>query len=145
MANNNNFLNEIFSSDVFVKNNSNKKSSIYKRELFADMLDDQKKKLRRQLRKNLQNRFLATFLVVRKNETELKKLSQIWQEYAPKVYNNVNVICEANTDSDTQKLIKNFLECMAKFNGEKKAKTTPKKAKAKKETKVEETKEETKQ
>lgn len=142
---NNNFLNEIFSSDVFVKNNSNKKSSIYKRELFADMLDDQKKKLRRQLRKNLQNRFLATFLVVRKNETELKKLSQIWQEYAPKVYNNVNVICEANTDADTQKLIKNFLECMAKFEGEKKAKATPKKAKAKKETKVEETKEETKQ
>lgn len=145
MANNNNFLNEIFSSDVFVKNNSNKKSSIYKRELFENMLDDQKKKLRRQLRKNLQNRFLATFLVVRKNETELKKLSQIWQEYAPKVYNNVNVICEANTDSDTQKLIKNFLECMAKFGGEKKAKTTPKKSKAKKETKVEETKEEIKQ
>lgn len=140
---NNNFLNEIFSSDVFVKNNSNKKSSIYKRELFADMLDDQKKKLRRQLRKNLQNRFLATFLVVRKNETELKKLSQIWKEYAPKVYNNVNVICEANTDIDTQKLIKNFLECMAKFEGEKKEKTTTKKAK--KETKVEEIKKETKQ
>lgn len=107
-----NFLEELLTSDVFVKNSNRKKSSIYKRELFAGLLDDDKKKLRRKLRKTLQNKFLATFLTIRKNETELKKLSKIWIEYANKVYNNIDVVCESNTDLETQKLIKQFLESM---------------------------------
>lgn len=107
-----NFLDELLTNDVFVKNSNGKKSSIYKRELFAGLLDDDKKKLRRKLRKTLQNKFLATFLTIRKNETELKKLSKIWKEYANKVYNNIEVICESNTDIETQKLIKQFLESM---------------------------------
>lgn len=106
-----NFIDELLTSDVFVKSNG-KKSSIYKRELFAGLLDDDKKKLRRKLRKTLQNKFLATFLTIRKNETELKKLSKIWVEYANKVYNNIDVVCESNTDVETQKLIKQFLESM---------------------------------
>ena len=107
-----NFLDELLTNDVFVKNSNGKKSSIYKRELFNGMLDDDKKKLRRKLRKTLQNKFLATFLTIRKNETELKKLSKIWKEYANKVYNNIEVVCESNTDIETQKLIKQFLESM---------------------------------
>ena len=107
-----NFIDELLTSDVFVKNSNRKKSSIYKRELFAGLLDDDKKKLRRKLRKTLQNKFLATFLTIRKNETELKKLSKIWVEYANKVYNNIDVVCESNTDVETQKLIKQFLESM---------------------------------
>lgn len=107
-----NFINELLTSDVFAKNSTGKKSSIYKKELFAGLLDDDKKKLRRKLRKTLQNKFLATFLIIRKNETELKKLSKIWKEYANKVYNNVDVVCESNTDIETQKLIKQFLESM---------------------------------
>lgn len=107
-----NFLDELLTNDVFVKNSNGKKSSIYKRELFAGLLDDDKKKLRRKLRKTLQNKFLATFLTIRKNETELKKLSKIWKEYANKIYNNIEVVCESNTDIETQKLIKQFLESM---------------------------------
>lgn len=107
-----NFIDELLTSNVFVKNSNGKKSSIYKRELFAGLLDDDKKKLRRKLRKNLQNKFLATFLTIRKNETELKKLSEVWEEYANKVYNNIDVVCESNTDVETQKLIKQFLESM---------------------------------
>lgn len=107
-----NFIDELLTNDVFVKNSNGKKSSIYKRELFNGMLDDDKKKLRRKLRKTLQNKFLATFLTIRKNETELKKLSKIWKEYANKVYNNIEVVCESNTDIETQKLIKQFLESM---------------------------------
>lgn len=107
-----NYLDELLTNDVFVKNSNGKKSSIYKRELFNGMLDDDKKKLRRKLRKTLQNKFLATFLTIRKNETELKKLSKIWKEYANKVYNNIEVVCESNTDIETQKLIKQFLESM---------------------------------
>lgn len=107
-----NFLDELLTNDVFVKNSNGKKSSIYKRELFNGMLDDDKKKLRRKLRKTLQNKFLATFLTIRKNETELKKLSKIWKEYANKIYNNIEVVCESNTDIETQKLIKQFLESM---------------------------------
>lgn len=107
-----NYLDELLTNDVFVKNSNGKKASIYKRELFNGMLDDDKKKLRRKLRKILQNKFLATFLTIRKNETELKKLSKIWKEYANKVYNNIEVICESNTDIETQKLIKQFLEAM---------------------------------
>lgn len=107
-----NFLDELLTNDVFVKNSNGKKSSIYKRELFTGLLDDDKKKLRRRLRKTLQNKFLATFLTIRKNETELKKLSKIWIEYANKVYNNIEVVCESNTDIETQKLIKQFLESM---------------------------------
>lgn len=106
------FIDELLTSDVFVKNSNGKKSSIYKRELFAGLLDDDKKKLRRKLRKTLQNKFLATFLTIRKNETELFKLSKIWEEYANKVYNNIDVVCESNTDVETQKLIKQFLESM---------------------------------
>ena len=107
-----NFLDELLTNDVFVKNSNGKNSSIYKRELFAGLLDDDKKKLRRKLRKTLQNKFLATFLTIRKNETELKKLSKIWIEYANKVYNNIEIVCESNTDLETQKLIKQFLESM---------------------------------
>lgn len=107
-----NFIDELLTSEVFVKNSNRKKSSIYKRELFAGLLDDDKKKLRRKLRKTLQNKFLATFLTIRKNETELKKLSKIWIEYANKVYNNIDIVCESNTDIETQKLIKQFLESM---------------------------------
>lgn len=107
-----NYLDELLTNDVFVKNSNGKKSSIYNRELFNGMLDDDKKKLRRKLRKTLQNKFLATFLTIRKNETELKKLSKIWKEYANKVYNNIEVVCESNTDIETQKLIKQFLESM---------------------------------
>lgn len=107
-----NFLDELLTNDVFVKNSYGKKSSIYKRELFVGLLDDDKKKLRRKLRKTLQNKFLATFLTIRKNETELKKLSKIWIEYANKVYNNIDIVCESNTDLETQKLIKQFLESM---------------------------------
>ena len=107
-----NFIDELLTSDIFVKNSNGKKSSIYKRELFVGLLDDDKKKLRRKLRKTLQNKFLATFLTVRKNETELKKLSKIWEEYANKVYNNIDIVCESNTDIETQKLIKQFLESM---------------------------------
>lgn len=107
-----NFIDELLTNEVFVKNSNGKKSSIYKRELFAGLLDDDKKKLRRKLRKTLQNKFLATFLTIRKNETELKKLSKIWKEYANKVYNNIEVVCESNTDIETQKLIKQFLESM---------------------------------
>lgn len=107
-----NFLDELLTNDVFVKNSNGKKSSIYKRELFVGLLDDDKKKLRRKLRKTLQNKFLATFLTIRKNETELKKLSKIWAEYANKVYNNIDIVCESNTDLETQKLIKQFLESM---------------------------------
>lgn len=107
-----NFIDELLTSDVFVKNSKEKKSSIYKRELFTGLLDDDKKKLRRKLRKTLQNKFLATFLTIRKNETELKKLSKIWVEYANKVYNNIEIVCESNTDIETQKLINQFLESM---------------------------------
>lgn len=108
-----NFLDELLTNDVFVSNG--KKSSIYKRELFAGLLDDDKKKLRRKLRKTLQNKFLATFLTIRKNETELKKLSKIWIEYANKVYNNIGIVCESSTDLETQKLIKQFLESMKNY------------------------------
>lgn len=107
-----NFIDELLTNDVFVKNSNGKKSSIYKRELFNGMLDDDKKKLRRKLRKTLQNKFLATFLTIRKNDTELKKLSKIWVEFANKVYNNIDIVCESNTDIETQKLIKQFLESM---------------------------------
>lgn len=107
-----NYLDELLTNDVFVKNSNGKKSSIYKRELFVGLLDDDKKKLRRKLRKTLQNKFLATFLTIHKNETELKKLSKIWKEYANKVYNNIEIVCESNTDIETQKLIKQFLESM---------------------------------
>lgn len=107
-----NFIDELLTSDVFVNNSNGKKSSIYKRELFNGMLDDDKKKLRRKLRKTLQNKFLATFLTIRKNEVELKKLSKIWNEYANKVYNDISIICESNTDVETKKLIKQFLEAM---------------------------------
>lgn len=107
-----NFIDELLINDIFIKNSKEKKSSIYKRELFAGLLDDDKKKLRRKLRKTLQNKFLATFLTIRKNETELKKLSKIWVEYANKVYNNIEIVCESNTDIETQKLINQFLESM---------------------------------
>lgn len=107
-----NFIDELLTNEVFVKNSNGKKSSIYKRELFAGLLDDDKKKLRRKLRKTLQNKFLATFLTIRKNEVELKKLFKIWKEYANKVYNNIEVVCESNTDIETQKLIRQFLESM---------------------------------
>lgn len=107
-----NFIDELLTNEVFVKNSNGKKSSIYKRELFAGLLDDDKKKLRRKLRKTLQNKFLATFLTIRKNEVELEKLFKIWKEYANKVYNNIEVVCESNTDIETQKLIKQFLESM---------------------------------
>lgn len=93
--------------------NSNNRKSIYKRELFAECTDKEKKALRIKLRKKLYN-FFATFLQVEKNPQKLNELKKLWEDYAKDVYLDVSDIIENNAKEDNIKLAKRFLSTMNK-------------------------------
>lgn len=97
--------NEIFST-------SERKSSIYRKEIFVECkTDKEKKNLRMKLRKKL-DAFIAEFIATSKNEDKRKVLRKAWQEYAKQVYINSTCIVDANVNTEKRDTIKNFLLAM---------------------------------
>lgn len=95
-----------------IGNNEIKKSSIYKKEIFAECkTDKEKKNLRMKLRKKL-DAFIAEFIASNKNIEKRKALKKAWQEYAKQVYINANCIVNTNANTEKRDTIKNFLFAM---------------------------------
>lgn len=97
-------------NDLFV---TNERKSIYKKEIFADCkTDKEKKNLRMKLRKKLDG-FIATAIAFRNKKEELNKLRAMWKQYATAIYQDINVIADANSNTEKSESIKQFLQLMA--------------------------------
>lgn len=104
-------LNEIFALTPKSKGATGKEQSIYKKEIFVDMLPKECKSMRSKLRRNRDN-FISASIECKGNKKELDALKANWKKYAESVYRNASNICEANSSEQTQKLCANFLEIM---------------------------------
>lgn len=96
-------------NDLFV---TNERKSIYKKEIFAECkTDKEKKNLRMKLRKKLDG-FMATAIAFRNKKEELNKLRESWKQYATAIYQDINVIADANSNTEKSESIKQFLQLM---------------------------------
>ena len=57
--------------------------------------------------------FISSTLANKNNEVNLKQIKIEWLDYANKVYNNINILCDSNKNVEEQKVIKNFLETLS--------------------------------
>lgn len=88
-----------------------KEQSIYRKELFADMLPRDCKAMRSKLRRTRDN-FISAAIEAKGDKKKLDVLKSNWAQYAEKVYKDAKHICEANSNEQTQKVCANFLEVM---------------------------------
>lgn len=96
-------------NDLFV---TNERKSIYKKEIFAECkTDKEKKNLRMKLRKKLDG-FIATAIAFRNKKEELNKLRASWKQYATAIYQDINIIADANSNTEKSESIKQFLQLM---------------------------------
>lgn len=104
--------NEILAIGDEIFSTSERKSSIYRKEIFVECkTDKEKKNLRMRLRKKL-DAFITEFIATSKNEEKRKALKKAWQEYAKQVYINSTYIVDANANTEKKDLIKDFLLAM---------------------------------
>lgn len=97
-------------NDLFV---TNERKSIYKKEIFVECkTDKEKKNLRMKLRKKLDG-FIATAIAFRNKKEELNKLRESWKQYATAIYQDINVIADANSNTEKSESIKQFLQLMS--------------------------------
>lgn len=108
-------LEKIFAigNETIQKEISFNRATIYKKELFEEKTDKEKKSIRIKLRKK-RDAFLSTFLVVEKDKNKLEALKKDWKEYAKLVYNNIEIIMDNNTNKESVQLIKRFVSVMNK-------------------------------
>lgn len=110
-------------NDLFV---TNERKSIYKKEVFAECkTDKEKKNLRMKLRKKLDG-FIATAIAFRNKKEELNKLRASWKQYATAVYQDINIIADANSNTEKSESIKQFLQLMTEPKQSKPATTQTK-------------------
>ena len=104
-------------NDLLKRNNKNSKKGIYKNELFAACETiEEKRNIRNSLRKKL-SFFVSSMFEYEKtnNKEKAKQLAISFNEYANKVYNNVNVLYENNTNELSIKNIDNFRLLIEKY------------------------------
>lgn len=103
-------------SDLLLKGNKGQTIDIYKKEIFKDMLPEEKKTTRRKIRAMLQG-----FLLQYKNGYDLKKLYKNFMIFYNEVYAvhdfSVNSICGGKTDTETRNIAAKFLADMKKQSG----------------------------
>lgn len=91
---------------------SKSKNGIYKKDLFnivdennkvvREMFEDEKKKMRKQLRKSLDIK-LSVYFESKRDTNKLNAFFEKWEKYATSIYNNVEVICESNATESKKK------------------------------------------
>ena len=105
-----------FDSDFLIKGQKGQSIDLYRKEIFKDMLPEEKKTTRRKLRAMLQG-----FLLQYKNGYDLKKLYKNFLIFYQQVYAvndfSVNSICGGKTDIDTRNIAAKFMEAMKKQAG----------------------------
>lgn len=105
-----------FDSDFLIKGQKGQSIDLYRKEIFKDMLPEEKKTTRRKLRAMLQG-----FLLQYKNGYDLKKLYKNFLIFYQQVYAvndfSVNSICGGKTDIETRNIAAKFMEAMKKQAG----------------------------
>lgn len=103
-------------SDLLLKGNKGQSIDIYKKEIFKDMLPEEKKTTRRKIRAMFQG-----FLLQYKNGYDLKKLYKNFMIFYNEVYAvhdfSVNSVCGGKTDTETRNIAAKFLADMKKQSG----------------------------
>lgn len=102
-----------FDTDFLIKGQKGQSIDLYRKEIFKDMLPEEKKTTRRKLRAMLQG-----FLLQYKNGYDLKKLYKNFLIFYQQVYAvndfSVNSICGGKTDIETRNIAAKFMEAMKK-------------------------------
>lgn len=105
-----------FDTDFLIKGQKGQSIDLYRKEIFKDMLPEEKKTTRRKLRAMLQG-----FLLQYKNGYDLKKLYKNFLIFYQQVYAvndfSVNSICGGKTDIETRNIAAKFMEAMKKQAG----------------------------
>ena len=105
-----------FDTDFLIKGQKGQSIDLYRKEIFKDMLPEEKKTTRRKLRAMLQG-----FLLQYKNGYDLKKLYKNFLIFYQQVYAvndfSVNSICGGKTDIETRNIASKFMEAMKKQAG----------------------------
>ena len=100
------------SSGVIAKGMKGQNVDLYKKELFAGLFDDQKKQVRKQLRKIRDGFFLD--ILSCKDKTKLQKLCKEFYTWYVDIYTvndfSVNSVCSGRTDENTKNLCEKALQ-----------------------------------
>lgn len=100
------------SSGIIAKGMRGQNVDLYKKELFAGLFDEQKKQVRKTLRKIRDGFFLD--ILSCKDKTKLKKLCQDFYKWYIDVYTvndfTVNSVCSGRTDENTRNLCEKALQ-----------------------------------
>lgn len=107
---NNSIFEEIFGSISSTANNGTREKSVYKRSIYDNLLQSDRKVFRSKARKILDG-FLGKYLSNKNNPVALQKLAKDWNTYACKVYENVKVIY-AGSDATQAKRCNEFVAAM---------------------------------
>ena len=112
-------INDILSigNELLKRNNKNSKKGIYKNELFSNCESiEEKRNIRNSLRKKL-SFFVSSMFEYEKtnNKEKAQQLAKSFNEYANKVYNNINVLYENNTNELSIKNIDQFRLLVEKY------------------------------
>ena len=100
------------SSGIIAKGAKGQHVDIYKKELFTGLFDEQKKSVRKQLRKIRDGFFLD--ILSCKDKTKLQKLCKEFFAWYTDIYTvndfSVNSVCSARTDQETKNLCEKALQ-----------------------------------
>ena len=105
----NSIFNEIFGS-VSTTATGTREKSVYKRSIYDNLLQSDRKVFRSKARKVLDG-FLGRYLSNKNNPAELSNISKEWNAYALKVYENVRCIY-AGSDTAQAKRCSDFVAAM---------------------------------
>lgn len=119
----NSIFSEIFGSVSSSAMGGTREKSVYKRSIYDNLLQSDRKVFRSKARKILDG-FLGKYLSNKNNPAALQELAKEWGQYAPKVYENVKIIY-AGSDAAQAKRCSDFVNAMEAAN-------TPAPAKSKK-------------
>jgi len=92
------------SNEVLVSNSGQRKESIYKKEIFKDVISDRDKKTMRRKLRNMLDAFLSSYLTYEKqvDKAQLKKCAMQFDAYYKQVYASndysINSIASNNTE-----------------------------------------------
>lgn len=100
------------SSGIIAKGMKGQNVDLYKKELFAGLFDEQKKSIRKQLRKIRDGFFLD--ILSCKDKTKLQKLCKEFYSWYTEIYTvndfSVNSVCSGRTDENTRNLCEKALQ-----------------------------------
>lgn len=105
-----NIFDEIFGSVKQSSGISTREKSVYKRSIYDNLLQSDRKVFRSKARKILDG-FLGRYLSNKNNPVALQELAKEWDAYACKIYENTKIIY-AGADAAQAKRCQDFIQAM---------------------------------